>query len=147
MAIFIKLRKDTMGNNTSTHKYYAHVVRTSDITTDDLADRLQENTTFSRGEVKGLIDDLVDEMKLQMSMGHTVVLNGFGRFHLAVESKGADSPGDFDIAHNIKRVKCKFMPAGTRGGIVNGTVTQVFGKGVDVKWFPGCENGRNLTEE
>ena len=147
MAIFIRLRQDRMGSNSNTHKYYAHAVPTNDVDTEELAIRIQRNTTFTRGEVRGIIDSLIDEMKHQMCMGHTVVLNGFGRFHLAVESEGADSPKDFDINHDIKRVKCKFVPAGKRMGGRNGKIMQLFGDGTKVKWYPGCENGKNLEGE
>ena len=146
MAIFIRLRQDKMSLQKEHHKYYAHIVRTGDVTTEDLAARIQENTTFSRGEVRGLIDELVDEMKLELSNGHTVCLDGFGRFHLSVESEGAETPHDFDISHDIKRIKCKFLPAGTRSGHQTGKVMQLFGKDVDVKWFPGCENGKNIDK-
>ncbi|MBR1484564.1 MAG: HU family DNA-binding protein [Prevotella sp.] len=142
MSIFIRLRKDKMGAQAKHHKYYAHTVTTGDVTTEELAEKLQQNTTFSRGEVRGLIDDLVREMKWQLSNGHVVCLDGFGRFRLSVESEGAETPADFDIQHDIKRVKCKFLPAGTRGGRQTGPVTQLFGKDVQVKWYPGEENGK-----
>jgi predicted histone-like DNA-binding protein len=135
-----------MGAPDKERKYYAHTVSAGDIDSEELALKIQANTTFSRGEVRGLIDSLVDEMKYQMSQGHTVILNGFGRFHLAVESEGADTPEAFDIANDIKRVKCKFTPAGKRVGGQNGPIEQLFGKNVEVKWYPGCENGQNLSK-
>ena len=136
MAVFIKLRKDSMSANKAHHKYYAHMVSTGEVGTEELAEAIQENTTFKRGEVRGIIDELVSEMKRQLSRGQTVCLDGFGRFHLSVESEGVDNPKDFNIGKNIKRVKCKFHPAGSRQGVKNGKVTQLFGDGVDVKWFP-----------
>jgi len=120
MAVFIKLRKDSMSANKAHHKYYAHMVSTGEVGTEELAEAIQENTTFKRGEVRGIIDELVSEMKR----------------HLSVESEGVDDPKDFNIGKNIKRVKCKFHPAGSRQGVKNGKVTQLFGDGVDVKWFP-----------
>lgn len=136
MAVFIKLRKDMMGAEKSHHKYYAHTVSIGEADTEELASLIQENTTFKKGEVRGIIDELVAQMKRQLANGKTVQLDGFGRFHLSVESNGADSPETFDIAHDIKRVKCKFMPAGTRNGKQTGPITQLFGQGVDVMWFP-----------
>ena len=146
MAIFIRLRQDKMGADHRSHKFYAHTVTTGDIGTEELAERIQRNTTFTRGEVRGIIDSLIDEMKHQLGSGHTVVLDGLGRFHLSVESEGAESPDAFDIAHDIKRVKCNFRPAGYRRGGKNGTIVQQFCKNVEVMWYPGCENGNNLTE-
>jgi predicted histone-like DNA-binding protein len=139
MSVFIRLRKDKMGASKDHHKYYAHMVSTGESGTADLARLIQENTTFKQSEVRGIIDELVVQMKQLLGKGQTVSLDGFGRFHLAVESEGAENPEDFDIAHDIKRVKCKFLPAGTRQGQKTGPVTQLFGDGVNVKWFPGCE--------
>ena len=136
MAIFIRLRKDKMGADKKHHKYYAHMVSTGEVGTEELANLIQENTTFKRSEVRGIIDELVSQMKRELALGQTVNLEGFGRFHLAVESEGSDTPEEFNIAQKIKRVKCKFMPAGTRQGKQTGPVTQLFGEGVDVKWFP-----------
>ena len=144
MAIFIRLRRDKMGRDEANHKYYAHIVQTGDVDTEMLAERIQRNTTFTRGEVRGIIDSLVDEMKRQMSDGHTVVLNGLGRFHLSVESEGAESPELFDIQRDIKRVVCKYRPAGSRVMGRGSRIVQLFGKDIDVLWYPGCENGRNL---
>ena len=140
MAIFIRLRKDKMGANKDHHKYYAHMVSAGEVNTEELANLIQENTTFKRGEVRGIIDEMVSQMKRQLALGQTINLEGFGRFHLAVESEGADTPESFDIEKDIKRVKCKFMPAGSRQGKQTGPVTQLFGEGVDVEWFPGFEN-------
>lgn len=139
MAIFIRLRKDKMGASKDHHKYYAHVVSAGEVDTEELASLIQENTTFKKGEVRGLIDELVSQMKRQLAMGQTINLDGFGRFHLSVESEGANTPEEFDIERDIKRVKCKFMPAGTRQGKQHGPITQLFGEGVDVKWFPTSE--------
>jgi predicted histone-like DNA-binding protein len=143
MSIFIRLRKDKMGASKDHHKFYAHMVSAGEVGTDELASLIQENTTFKKGEVRGIIDELVAQMKRQLAMGQTVQLDGFGRFHLSVESEGAESPEAFDIQRDIKRVKCKFLPAGTRQGKQTGPITQLFGEGVQVKWFPASDEKKD----
>ena len=49
-----------------------------------------------------------------MREGHTVVLDDFGRFHLTVQSDMVEKKEDFDLRKHIRRVLCKFTPAGHR---------------------------------
>ena len=86
MSILIRLMQSKFKNKVQQSKWYAKVVSTGEIHTDELATIIESNTTFKRGEVQGLITELVDELKHQLSDGKTVVLDGFGRFHLTVES-------------------------------------------------------------
>jgi len=132
MAIFIKLVKNNIHASSSYNKWHALVVRNGEIDTDDLAERLQENTTFKKGEVKGLIDELVEEMKIQLQEGKTVNLNGFGRFHLTVESNSVNKSEDFNIKKDITAVKCKFNPASKRDTTTWNT-KQVFAEGAEVR--------------
>ncbi|MCH4146893.1 MAG: HU family DNA-binding protein [Prevotella sp.] len=132
MAIFIKLVKNNIHKSSSYNKWHALVVRNGEIDTDGLADKIQANTTFKKSEVKGLIEELVDEMKLQLQAGKTVNLNGFGRFHLSVESLPVSKAEDFKIQKDITAVKCKFMPAGKRDAQTK-TIRQVFAEGTEVK--------------
>ena len=78
--------------------------------------------------MKELIEELVDEKKSQLQDGMTVNLNGFGRFHLAVESM----PELFHAGRDIKTVKCRFVYAGHREPRTR-RITQVFAKNTEVK--------------
>ena len=132
MAIFIKLRQNKMRKDNTYDKWFAHVVGKGEVSTGELASIIERNTTFKRGEIKGLITELVSEMKHQLADGKTVVLDDFGRFHLTVESEGAESRSTFNVQRNIKAIKCKFRAAGIRDPHKH-TITEVFGEGVDVK--------------
>lgn len=100
--------------------------------TNDLAESIQENTTFTRGEVTGIIMALVDEISYSLSLGNTVVLDGLGRFHLTVESEPVENKEDFDIK-NITGIKCKFLPASRRDPATRKS-KQDFASGVQVVW-------------
>lgn len=132
MAIFIKLVKNNVRTSSSYNKWHALVVRNGEIDTDGLAEKLQQDTTFKKGEVKGLIEELVEEMKLQLQAGKTVNLNGFGRFHLTVESNPVSKSEDFNIQRDITAVKCKFNPASKRDTTTWST-KQVFAEGAEVR--------------
>ena len=99
----------------------------------DLADSIQENTSFSRGDVRGLVIALIDEISYRLRQGETVALEGLGRFHLTVESEPVDNPDDFDIKKHIKNVKCRFVPTSTRNART-GKKNQTLAYGARVEW-------------
>lgn len=136
MSILIRLMQSKFKNKVQQSKWYAKVVSTGEIHTDELATIIESNTTFKKGEVQGLITELVDELKQQLSDGKTVVLDGFGRFHLTVESDLVAQQADFNIHQHIRRIKCKFLPAGNRLAHT-GIIQQNFSKDVEVEWIPG----------
>lgn len=132
MAIFIKLRQNKMREGKGYDKWYAQMVGKGEIDTNELARIIERNTTFKQGEIKGLITELVSEMKNQLADGKTVVLDDFGRFNLTVESEGAETKEKFDLRRNIKNIKCRFRAAGRRDPFKH-TITEVFAEDVDVK--------------
>ena len=105
MSVEIRLEQSKFKDKKGSGKWYARTVSTGVATTDDLADSIQENTSFSRGDVRGLVIALIDEISYRLRQGETVALEGLGRFHLTVESEPVDNPDDFDIKKHIK--KCK----------------------------------------
>ncbi|MFC2766212.1 MAG: HU family DNA-binding protein, partial [Prevotella sp.] len=132
MAVFIKLYQNKYNRQHDYGKWFARVVRTGETDIDRLAEHIEQNTTFKKGEVRGILIELVEEMKRELQAGRTVNLNGFGRFHLGVTSLSVDKPEDFHIGRHISGVKCKFVPAGRRNPNT-WRINQVFSEGVEVK--------------
>ena len=114
MAIFLKLRKNQMPTSKNFGKWLALPQSQGEVTTADLARRINANSTFRESEVKGIIKELVQEMKLALQDGQTVVLDDFGRFHLSVEADAVDDPEEFSVQKHVHRIKCKFVEAGRR---------------------------------
>lgn len=133
MAVEIRLEQSKFKDKKGAGKWYARTVSTGEVTTDVLADSIQENTSFTRGDVRGLVVALVDEIAYRLREGSTVVLEGLGRFHLTVESEPVDSPEEFDIKTHVKNVKCKFVPTSTRNGRT-GKKEQTLAYGARVEW-------------
>ena len=131
MAIFIKLHENKFGNEKLRGKWFAKIVRTGEIDIDEMAERIQRNTTFKTGEVRGILIELIEEMKKCLQEGNTVNLNGLGRFHLTIESNHVDNPKNFRTDHDIKSIKCKFKPMGHKCD--DGRLEQVIAKGTKVK--------------
>ena len=69
-----------------------------------------------------------------MHDSHTVVIDGLGRFDLTVESEGVDNPQSFRIDRDIKKVKCRFLPAGKRN--IDGCITSKLSEKQEVEWLP-----------
>jgi predicted histone-like DNA-binding protein len=105
-----------------------------EIHTADIAERIQKNSSFSKGSVVGVIDDFIQEMIISMHDSHTVVIDGLGRFYLTVESEGVNNPQSFRIDRDIKKVRCRFLPAGKRN--IDGRVTSKLSENVEVEWLP-----------
>ena len=146
MAVFIKLSQSKNATKSSFGKWYAQTVHTGEVHTDELARRISENTTFRPGEVKGIIDELVSEMRLALGKSQVVVVDGLGRFRLAVRSEGVANPADFRLKGSIRRVECRFLPAGHHDGGETGNrqtsrVVRTLCEGADVDWFVGCRPG------
>lgn len=134
MSVQIRLQQSKFKEENRGGKWHARTVNTGDVTTKELAEEIQEETTFTRGEVEGFITELVDVVARKLRAGHTVVIDGLGRFHLTVESTPVEDPKDFNIQKNVTGVKLKFVPAGRRDSRTNKKVDD-FGAGVHVKWY------------
>ena len=92
-------------------KWVAEPQKQGDVTTEELARRISENATFRPSEVQGILMELVEQMRMAMQDGYTVVLDDLGRFHLSVEADAVNEPDDFNIQQHVHRVKCKFVAA------------------------------------
>lgn len=128
MSIKIKLyqhkRKDLQG------KWYGRAVKAGEVTTKDLARIISANNSVTESDVHAVIIALVQEMKHHLRDGQTVVLDGFGRFHLTIQSEMVERKEDYDIRKHVKRVLCKFTPWGTRN-LYNRTLDRPFCTAVD----------------
>ena len=141
MSLFVRLKKYKNKTKSSYGKLYAETVYTGEVHTSDIAKAVSENTTFRPGEVKGLIDEIVTEMKRQLQDSNIVVIDGLGRFRLMVESEGVEKKEDFNVQTSIKRIVCKYLPAGKRdaeetGNKQNGRIKRNFSDGAKVKLWP-----------
>ena len=133
MSIKIRLQQSKFKEANRGGKWHARTVSTGLVTTDELARNIQADTSFTRGDVSGLIDALVDEITMQLRDGKTISIKGLGRFHLTVESDTVEKPDDFNIRKDIKRVKCKFLPSTTKDSD-SGKKNDNFGTGVTIRW-------------
>lgn len=131
MAIFIKLYRNAFGRVQHRGKWFAKSMKLQDTDLWVLAERIERNTTFKRGEVHGLLIELVEQVHASLLNGETVVIDGLGLFHLSVKSRHVDTPTDFRVGRDVEDVVCRFVPAGRRRS--DGTICQRLAEGARVE--------------
>ena len=132
MALNVVLRKNEIKRNSTYGKYFAHVVHSQDVSMEDFAQEIQDNCSVKVSDVKAVLTELQVTMKKHLQDGHVIVLPEIGRLKLSVESEGVSDPKDFNVAKHIKRVVCRFIAAGRRGGRRNGHIRYSLCEGVKV---------------
>ena len=109
--------------------YFPEVQRGTTVTTEVLAQRIQERCTVTRPDIKAVLDALVNAMQYALQAGERVHIEGLGFFYLNILARGAKMTEDYDITKYIKSVRCRFLPDSTRD-IASGNVTRTFCTGV-----------------
>jgi len=110
------------------HAVIKKVQRKGGVTEDDLAWMISNHTSFSKGEIRGIIIELVDTIEKVLSEGQSVTIKNFGSFQTAVTSKGFEQPeevtpgevsvskvyfiADRGMSHRLKQVPCIQIPLG-----------------------------------
>lgn len=86
---------------------------------DTLAANIEKNCAMTKGDVKHVIEALVEEIQGTLVNGNKVKLDRFGIFHMTFRCSGVEKMEDCKVK-NIKRVHIRFMPdKGLK--LVNGT--------------------------
>lgn len=86
---------------------------------DVLAASIQQKCAMTRGDVKHVIEAMVEEMQANLANGDKVKLNQFGTFHMTFRCPGVEKSEDCTV-RNISRVNIRFVPdKGLR--LVNGS--------------------------
>lgn len=81
--------------------------KTVDIET--LAAAVQKSCAMTKGDVKHVIEALVEEAQENLANGNKVKLNLFGTFHMTFNCPGVATSEECTVK-NIKRVNIRFVP-------------------------------------
>lgn len=111
MSVIIRLIQNNIKRSSAYGKWFGKATSMGEVHNNDLAKSIEHATSFTAGDVEGVLKALVDTMQQEMQSGKTVVIDGLGRFRIALETEGVDKPEDFNRALHIKRMICKFSPA------------------------------------
>ena len=129
MALLVKIQR--MKKDGQPDKWYGKTVKRGDVTLHQIAEIISKDNSVTESDVYGVLKALVHEMKFLLQMGHTIKLDGFGNFHLTVESETVDDKKDYRLEKHVKRVKCKFTPASHR--VTGGKLSYYFCEGVQLE--------------
>ena len=132
MAIRVRLYRNNIRSSSNYGKYFAKTISQGDISLRDLAEEASRNSSLKQSDVIAVITELEDMMRHRLADGHTIILDGIGRFRLSVESDDVDDPKDFRFKKHIRRILCRFLPASHRN--TDGTLTYNFSENVKVVW-------------
>lgn len=102
------LYKMYQGKNTKTNtngKWYARTAPTETVSLDALAQHMSNhNTPYSKGAIKGVLQDMVSCIKELILEGKQVKIPDLGIFTPRMSCLGAEQRTDFSVQTNVKRV-------------------------------------------
>ena len=81
-------------------------VRVMDI--NKLADAIEANSSLTAGDVKHAIEAFVEQLRLSLTQGDKVKIDGLGTFHITLSSEGTEKEKDCTV-RSIRRVNVRFV--------------------------------------
>ena len=89
--------------------YYPHLITLGQsVNLKYIAQKMQDRSSLSVGDIKSVIQNFVEKMKEQLLEGKTVNIAGLGVFMLAAKSKGSDKAEDI-TAKSVDSVRICFQ--------------------------------------
>ena len=136
MSQKVQKYQNRVSGSPSYGKYYVRAVYDNDfITTEELADFIQQQASVKRSDCKAVLDELGSAMKHFFEMGQKIKLDSIGIFKVGVSSSKSDTL-DGCTAANVKNSRIIFSPETTaiptgktttvqRAKVINGVPTIV----------------------
>ena len=81
-------------------------VRVMDV--DTMATAIESKSSLTAGDVKHTIEAFVEQLRLSLTQGDKVKIDGLGTFHITLSSEGAEKEKDCTV-RNIRRVNVRFV--------------------------------------
>ena len=98
-------------------KIYARAVVSKTYGLNELADHMAEhNSTFSRGQIKGIITDLARCVRELCLDSKKVILDNLGFFFATIGSSPSDTMKDWTPKKNVRHVRIHFTGQGETSG-------------------------------
>ena len=99
-------RRKYMSQENSPMLYYVRqksgTVRVMDV--EKLADAIEANSSLTAGDVKHAIEAFVEQLRLSLTQGDKVKIDGLGTFHITLCSEGTEKEKDCTV-RSIRRLK------------------------------------------
>jgi nucleoid DNA-binding protein len=99
----IKLKKIQRANprDITQSKWYLIQENSGSLGLNEIAKEISGRSASSQGDVSNVLRNLVEVMPTFMKLGQTIRLEGFGSFHISVQSEGTDTAEQLSV-HNVK---------------------------------------------
>ena len=81
-------------------------VRVMDV--NKLADAIEANSSLTVGDVKHSIEAFVEQLRLSLTQGDKVKIDGLGTFHITLSSEGTEKEKDCTV-RSIRKVNVRFV--------------------------------------
>ena len=107
MSFYYKLRPiaDNINQENPIEGLVAMAVSIGTIGLDDLARSIAERSTFTRPEIKGIMEAMVDEVERYLSLGENVTLGDLGTFSVSAKSRIVERPDEIrGTSIKLKRI-------------------------------------------
>ena len=103
-------RRKNVSQEDSQVLYYVRqksgTVRVMDV--NKLADAIEANSSLTAGDVKLAIEAFVEQLRLSLTQGDKVKIDGLGTFHITLSSEGTEKEKDCSV-RCIRKVNVRFV--------------------------------------
>ena len=94
-------------------KWYARAVHLETVDLRGLADHMcSHHCSYSKGQILGLLDDMVMCLRALTLAGYAVKLPDLGIFKPAIRSKGANTAKEYSVKDDVIATRIAFLPSG-----------------------------------
>lgn len=95
-------------------KWYARAVHLETVDLRGLAEHMcSHHCSYSKGQILGLLDDMVMCLRSLTLAGYAVKLPDLGIFKPAIRSKGAATAKEYNIKDDVRCSRIAFLPSGS----------------------------------
>lgn len=116
MAIRYKLVQNKISGHDSYGKFYARSIKSGEVGIKDIERIIEQNCSLKRSDVRAVLTELVDTIKVKLQEGYTVDLDELGRLSLGVKSEGVYRAADFNVKKHITGISVNYRPCTHRIG-------------------------------
>ena len=110
MDVQTVLRRSNLADGNGKGKVYATLARYSTITTQEVINYLLKNSQVGAGEVRRVIEGLLEQFMVFLPNGHAIKIDGLGTFSLRMRSDVEQNEEGKYVLKNARVDKVNFVP-------------------------------------
>lgn len=110
MAVFYKLFQDNRKDSKKKGQWYARAKMLDTIKLDEIAQRIQDNTTAKKADAMAVLTEMVEVVRDYLRQSYAVRIDGLGTFKIGLSTSAATTIKDFSVSKNVKGMRVNFQP-------------------------------------